>query len=92
MELTTLEILTQKLVGVFDKLGRKGKLSEGDIDDALRQVRLALLEVDVNFKVVKEEIVKLEPNPFSKVGYAIDQQSLKLSSNFTKTDSYTTST
>jgi len=49
-----LEILTQKLTAVFDKLGRKGKLSEGDIDDALRQVRLALLEADVNFKVVKE--------------------------------------
>jgi len=49
-----LEVLTQKLASVFDKLGRKGKLSEGDIDDALRQVRLALLEADVNFRVVKE--------------------------------------
>jgi signal recognition particle subunit SRP54 len=49
-----LEILTQKLTGVFDKLGRKGRLSEADVDDALRQVRLALLEADVNFKVVKE--------------------------------------
>jgi signal recognition particle subunit SRP54 len=49
-----LEVLTQKLTGVFSKLGRKGKLSEGDIDDALREVRLALLEADVNFKVVKE--------------------------------------
>jgi signal recognition particle subunit SRP54 len=49
-----LEVLTQKLTSVFDKLGRKGKLSEGDIDDALRQVRMALLEADVNFKVVKE--------------------------------------
>jgi len=49
-----LEVLTQKLTAVFDKLGKKGKLSEGDIDDALRQVRLALLEADVNFKVVKE--------------------------------------
>lgn len=49
-----LEILTQKLTDVFHKLGSKGKLSEGDIDDALRQVRMALLEADVNFKVVKE--------------------------------------
>jgi signal recognition particle subunit SRP54 len=49
-----LEVLTQKLTAVFDRLGRKGKLSEGDIDDALRQIRLALLEADVNFKVVKE--------------------------------------
>jgi len=54
-----LEVLTQKLIGVFDKLGRKGKLSEGDIDDALRQVRLALLEADVNFKVVKEFLSKV---------------------------------
>jgi len=49
-----LEILTQKLTSVFEKLGRKGKLSEADVDEALRQVRLALLEADVNFKVVKE--------------------------------------
>jgi len=54
-----LEVLTQKLTAVFDKLGRKGKLSEGDIDDALRQVRLALLEADVNFKVVKEFLSKV---------------------------------
>ena len=55
-----LEVLTQKLISVFDKLGRKGKLSEGDIDDALRQVRLALLEADVNFKVVKEFLSKVK--------------------------------
>jgi signal recognition particle subunit SRP54 len=49
-----LEILTQKLTSVFEKLGKKGKLNEADVDEALRQVRLALLEADVNFKVVKE--------------------------------------
>jgi len=54
-----LEVLTQKLTAVFDKLGRKGKLSEGDVDEALRQVRLALLEADVNFKVVKEFLSKV---------------------------------
>ncbi len=54
-----LEVLTQKLTAVFDKLGRKGKLSEADVDDALRQVRLALLEADVNFKVVKEFLTKV---------------------------------
>src|SRR5512136_1662405 len=54
-----LEVLTQKLTAVFDKLGRRGKLSEADIDDALRQVRLALLEADVNFKVVKEFLTKV---------------------------------
>jgi len=54
-----LEVLTQKLASVFDKLSRKGKLSEADIDDGLRQVRLALLEADVNFKVVKEFLSKV---------------------------------
>jgi signal recognition particle subunit SRP54 len=54
-----LEVLTQKLTAVLDKLGRKGKLSERDIDDALHQVRLALLEADVNFKVVKEFLTKV---------------------------------
>jgi signal recognition particle subunit SRP54 len=53
------ETLTQKLTAAFDRLGRKGKLSEGDVDEALRQVRLALLEADVNFKVVKEFLTKV---------------------------------
>lgn len=48
------EILTQKLTRIWRQLSSKGKLSERDIDEALRQVRLALLEADVNFKVVKE--------------------------------------
>jgi signal recognition particle subunit SRP54 len=60
-----LEVLTQKLTDVFAKLGRKGKLSEGDIDDALRQVRLALLEADVNFKVVKEFLSKVRERALS---------------------------
>ena len=54
-----LEVLTQKLSNIFDKLSGKGKLSEKDIDEALRQVRLALLEADVNFKVVKEFLSKV---------------------------------
>ena len=48
------ESLTEKLQGVFDKLGKRGKLSESDVDAALREVRLALLEADVNYKVVKD--------------------------------------
>lgn len=46
--------LTEKLQAVFDDLGRKGKLTEGDIDAAMRQIRLALLEADVNYGVVKD--------------------------------------
>jgi len=48
------ENLQDKLQGVFDRLSGRGKLSEADVDAALREVRLALLESDVAFKVVKE--------------------------------------
>ncbi len=48
------ESLGDKLQGVFKKLKGKGKVSEKDIKDAMREVKLALLEADVNFKVVKE--------------------------------------
>src|SRR4030042_1621154 len=48
------ELLSEKLSKVFRALGNKGKLDEKDVDEALRQVRLALLEADVNFKVVKD--------------------------------------
>lgn len=48
------ESLGDKLQGVFKKLRGKGKLSEKDIKDAMREIKLALLEADVNFKVVKE--------------------------------------
>ncbi len=48
------EVLAEKLNNVFRLLGSRGKLTEKEIDEALRQVRLALLEADVNFKVVKD--------------------------------------
>lgn len=50
------ENLTTKLQETFRKLRGKGKLTEKDVDSALREVRLALLEADVNFKVVKKLI------------------------------------
>src|SRR5262245_42426430 len=46
--------LSERLQGVLGGVRQRGKLSERDIDEALREVRLALLEADVNFKVVKE--------------------------------------
>ena len=46
--------LTDKLNGVFKRLRSKGKLSEKDVRDAMREVRLALLEADVNYKVAKD--------------------------------------
>ncbi len=48
------ESLGDKLQGVFKKLRGKGKLNEKDIKDAMREIKFALLEADVNFKVVKE--------------------------------------
>ncbi len=48
------ESLGDKLQGVFKRLKGKGKLTEKDIKDAMREIKLALLEADVNFKVVKE--------------------------------------
>jgi signal recognition particle subunit SRP54 len=48
------DTLTERFEGVFDRLRGKGKLGEADVDAALREVRLALLEADVNVAVVKE--------------------------------------
>ncbi|MBQ2897804.1 MAG: signal recognition particle protein [Clostridia bacterium] len=50
--------LTEKLGEVFKKLRGKGKVSESDVKEAMRLVKLALLEADVNFKVVKDFIAK----------------------------------
>ena len=48
------ENLSDKLAGVFKKLRSKGKLNEADVKSAMREVRLALLEADVNYKVAKD--------------------------------------
>ena len=48
------EGLSEKLNNVFKKLKSRGKLSESDVKDAMREVRLALLEADVSYKVVKD--------------------------------------
>ncbi len=54
------ESLTDKLQSVFDQLGRHGKLTEADVDRAMREVRLALLEADVNLKVAKDFISRIK--------------------------------
>ncbi len=48
------EGLSEKLSNAFKKLRAKGKLTEGDVKEAMREVRMALLEADVNYKVAKE--------------------------------------
>lgn len=54
------ENLTDKLQSIFDGLSRQGKLTESDVNVAMREVRMALLEADVNFKVVKEFIERVK--------------------------------
>lgn len=54
------ESLSEKLQGTFKKLKGKGTLSENDISSAMREVKLALLEADVNFKVVKEFVADVK--------------------------------
>lgn len=54
------EGLSEKLQGVFKGLKGKGTLSEADINNAIRQIKLALLEADVNFKVVKEFVATIK--------------------------------
>jgi signal recognition particle subunit SRP54 len=53
------ENLTDRLNDVFKELRRHGKLSEQDVDKAMRQVRLALLEADVNYAVVKDFVERV---------------------------------
>lgn len=54
------DTLTARLQGIFDRLSGRGKLSEQDIDAALREVRLALLEADVNYTVVKTFLARVK--------------------------------
>lgn len=52
--------LAEKLQDTFRKLKGKGKLTEADVSEAMREVRLALLEADVNFKVVKDFVARVK--------------------------------
>ena len=52
--------LTDKLTGIFNRLSNKGRLTEKDIDEALGQVRRALLEADVNFRVARDFVAKVK--------------------------------
>ena len=64
------ETLSDKLTGIFRRLGDKGVLTEQDVDAALREVRIALLEADVNFRVVRTFISRIKER-------ALDQELLK---------------
>lgn len=53
------EGLTGKLAATFKRLRGKGRLTESDVKEAMREVRMALLEADVNYKVAKDFILSL---------------------------------
>lgn len=53
------DTLAEKLGGVFDRLARRGALSEANVDEAMREIRVALLEADVALPVVKDFIAKV---------------------------------
>lgn len=65
------ESLSDKLASVFKKLRGKGKLTEQDIKDAMREVRMALLEADVNYKVAKDFIGALGMQLCTQVSEAL---------------------
>lgn len=54
------EGLTEKLSSVFSKMRKKGRLTEADVKEAMREIRLALLEADVSYKVVKDFVSKVK--------------------------------
>ena len=60
------ESLTEKLESIFKKLKGKGLLKEEDVEIALKEIRLALLEADVNFKVVKDFVQKIREKTIGK--------------------------
>ena len=53
------ESLTEKLAATFKRLRGKGRLSESDVRDAMREIKMALLEADVNFRVVKQFVASV---------------------------------
>jgi signal recognition particle subunit SRP54 len=58
--------LTDRLRAVFESLSRRGKLRPEDVDEALRSIRLALLEADVNYQVVKELLARVRDRAASE--------------------------
>ena len=54
-----LEALSERLGAIFARLGNRGKLSESDVNDVAREVRVALLEADVNLAVAKEFVARV---------------------------------
>lgn len=69
------ESLSDKLQNIFKNLRGKGRLTEADVKTALKEVKLALLEADVSFKVVKQFIKAVQERAIGKLrfGAAIEE-------------------
>src|SRR5437868_10796736 len=61
-----LDALSERLQSTFRRLGSHGKITEEDLDAALREVRVALLEADVNFKVVRDFVAAVREKALGK--------------------------
>lgn len=76
-----LDNLTRRLSGIFSGLRKKGRLSESDVNEMLREVRVALLEADVNFKVAKDFMARVKEKAVGDELYSsltADQTILKI--------------
>src|SRR5690242_9584682 len=76
-----LDNLTKRLSGIFSGLRRKGRLTEDDVNEMLREVRVALLEADVNFAVAKQFIAKVREQAVGEDVYgslSADQTIIKI--------------
>src|SRR6266446_3564651 len=67
------ETLSDRLEGVFKKLRGQGRITERNIDEALREVRLALLEADVNIRVVRDFVDHVKKKALAHAGAASAQ-------------------
>ena len=90
------ESLTEKLQNVFKNLRSKGRLTEADVKTALKEVKMALLEADVSFKVVKQFIKSVQEqavgqdvmnglNPGQMVIKIVNEEMIKLMGSETTT-------
>ena len=76
-----LDNLTRRIGGVFSRLRGKGKLSEEDVSEMLREVRTALLEADVNFQVAKQFVASVKEKAVGEDVYgslSADQTIIKI--------------
>ncbi len=76
-----LENLGNRFQSIFKKVRGQGKLTESNIKDALREVKMSLLEADVNYKVVKDFIAKIQEKAIGTetlIGVNPGQQFIKI--------------